>query len=139
MRDNFRTFHTVQPVLPICHYMLMSAIGLQFFTKYETHWFQVHEYIAKCNNEKKQNDDVDNDDVDNDDNHDDANDGTDYDSDVDSDVDEDDEVIFPTARKIHEEIQKINGIPKWNFTTSYRILLALGFRYKNSNLWKQLF
>ena len=59
--------------------------------------FQVHEYIAKCNEKK--------------------NDG----------------VAFPTARLIHEEIQKIDGIPKWAFTTSYRILLAMGFRYSASN------
>ena len=42
---------------------------------------------------------------------------------------ENDEVIFPTARHMHEKIQEIDGIPKWNFTTSYRILMAMGFRY----------
>ena len=105
-------------------------------TIFENHEFQVHEYIAKCNNEKPNNDDNVAHNDSNDSDHDiDVN--SDVDSDVESEVDKDDdeEVIFPTARKIHEEIQKIDGIPKWHFTTTYRILLAMGFRY-SCTVWK---
>ena len=38
------------------------------------------------------------------------------------------DAMFPTTKILHKKIQEIEGIPKWSFTTSYRILLALGFR-----------
>ena len=41
---------------------------------------------------------------------------------------ENEDVMFPTTKILHKKIQEIEGIPKWSFTTSYRILLALGFR-----------
>ena len=45
--------------------------------------------------------------------------------------------VFPITRILHAEIQKYlgeNNIEPWSFMTSYRVLIALGFRYSDPNL-----
>ena len=39
------------------------------------------------------------------------------------------ETLFPTTDILHEKFMKLPGIPKWGRTTSYKVLLALGFKY----------
>ena len=39
------------------------------------------------------------------------------------------DTLFPTTTILHEKFMKLDGIPKWGRTTSYKILLALGFKY----------
>ena len=36
--------------------------------------------------------------------------------------------VFPIMKNIHERIQKLDGMPKWKFMTTYRIIVALGFK-----------
>ena len=38
------------------------------------------------------------------------------------------EAVFPTMKNIHARIQNLEGIPKWSFMTTYRIIAALGFK-----------
>ena len=42
-----------------------------------------------------------------------------------------DDVEYPTTKNLHSRIMEIEGIPKWSISTTYRVLLALGFKYEN--------